>query len=166
METIFNIIAQHIKDQVPQIAWIDFDNGQLDYQEYRAAIAFPAVLIDIAFTQCHDLGHSGTQLCDVQLQLKVVSQQFDETNIAAPEKVRQRAFEHFGLLAQIQKALQWHIPPDSAIDTITRTANIRQPRQDGLAVQLLTYNTRFYDLETSAPDSLVHYPADFDMRTG
>lgn len=164
METIYNIIANRLTEQVPEIAWIDLDNGQLEYAEYRAAIAFPAVLIDIAYVQCQDMGHSGEQLCDVRLQLRVVSQQYSDTHMAAPPEIRQQALQHFALLQQIQKALQWHAPHDSPLDAIARAASTREPRKDGLMVQQVVYTTRYYDTDNAVDPNTPFDGAGFDMQ--
>ncbi len=63
MKNIYEKIANQLKEQVPELAWIDLDNGQLDYAEYRAAVDFPAALISIDYPQCENIGLSGAQQC-------------------------------------------------------------------------------------------------------
>ena len=144
METIYNLIASRLKNEITELQWIDLDAGQLDHDEYRAAIDFPAVLIDIAFSGCENMGHSGDQTCDTVFSLRIVSQCFSETNIHAPEDIRENGLKHFRLLNEIQKALQGWSEGDE-MGTLYRQSSTPEKRNDGLKVHTVRYNTEFYD---------------------
>lgn len=151
MEKIYNTIAGRIQVQVPETAWIDLDQGQLGNIQYRAALAFPAVLIDIDFARCDDMGLSGEQVCDANIVLKVVSQAWSETSMQAPAAVRNLGLQHFALLRKIHTALQWWCPHENNLGRLRRTAVRHETRNDGLSVHHMVYTANYYDPASAAP---------------
>ncbi len=144
MKHIYNLIASRLQAKVPEIKWIDFDNGQLDYDEYRVAVDFPAVLINIRYPNCETIGTDGIQQCDVDIELRVVFNLFDETNIAAPLEVRTKALAIYDTLNSIQAALQnWR--NDGTTNVFTRKSATQEKRNDGTKVFSIIYNTTYYD---------------------
>lgn len=144
METIYEIIAARLLATENKL-WVDLDNGQLEHNEYRAAVSFPAVLIGIDFPGCEDMGQSGEQLCDVIITLKATSQVFDETSIAAPAQVRERAFAHNRLIAALHAKLQKWSSDQGEFSELTRVSMIKEKRADGLTCHNIVYRTQFYD---------------------
>lgn len=145
MKNIYEKIANQLKQQVLELAWIDLDNGQLDYAEYRAAVDFPAVLISIDYPQCENIGLSGAQQCRVNITIRLIAQVFDDTNLAAPDDVRDRGLAIFDLADKIQQALQWWKPDDGSFGNLSRQRCTREKRDDGLAVLQLTFSTTLTD---------------------
>ncbi len=147
MKNIYEKIANQLKEQVPELAWIDLDNGQLDYAEYRAAVDFPAALISIDYPQCDNIGLSGAQQCRVNVTIRLIAQVFDDTNLAAPDDVRERGLAIFDLAEKIQQALQWWKPDDGSFGVLSRLSCLREKREDGLAVLQVIYTTTFTDAQ-------------------
>lgn len=145
MKNIYEKIANQLKEQVPELAWIDLDNGQLDYAEYRAAVDFPAALISIDYPQCENIGLSGAQQCRVNITIRLIDQVFDDTNLAAPDDVREHGLEIFNLADKIQQALQWWKPDDASFGVVSRLSCLREKRDDGLAVLQIVYATLLTD---------------------
>lgn len=59
----FLAVTNHIAVTVPQIKWVDADEGQL-YVAGRPPLAFPACLVDISYPQCESLsGGKPTHTC-------------------------------------------------------------------------------------------------------
>lgn len=53
MKIIYGALLAQLKTEVPELKWIDLDEGQLDGNGgERPAIAFPAALIGINFLKC------------------------------------------------------------------------------------------------------------------
>ena len=52
---IFTALCEHIKKNVPEIRWIDFDTGQLNIASERPPVDWPCCLIDISYPSCRDL---------------------------------------------------------------------------------------------------------------
>lgn len=145
MRKIYENIANHLREQVIELAWIDLDNGQLDYAEYRAAVDFPAALISIDYPQCDNIGLSGAQQCRVNITIRLIDQVFDDTNLAAPDDVRARGIAIFDLADKIQQALQWWKPDDGSFGMVSRQSCMREKRDDGLAVLQIIYSTTLTD---------------------
>jgi hypothetical protein len=144
MKQIYELIAQRIQNQVEEIKWIDLDNGQIDYYEYRVNVDFPAVLINIKYPYCEDIGTDGIQLCDVEIELRTVFNLFDETNIDAPQQVRDNALEIFQIINKIHACLQnWR--NDGTCGTISRQSITKESRTDGSKVYSMVYKTTYYD---------------------
>jgi len=151
MKSIYENIAKQLSEKIPELAWIDLDNGQLDYAEYRAAVDFPAVLISIDYPQCEDIGLNGIQQCIASITLRLVMQVFDETNLSAPEDVRARGMAIYDLVNKIQETLQWRMPNENT-GILSRRSVIREKRDDGLAVVTIIYNTTVTDTKHYCPD--------------
>lgn len=145
MKRIYEIIANQLREQVSELAWIDLDSGQLDYAEYRAAIDFPAALITIDYPQCENIGLTGMQQCMVSITIRLIAQVFDDTNLSAPDDVRSRGLAIFDLADKIQRAIQWWKPADGSLGRVSRRNMIREKRDDGLSVLTLTYTTTITD---------------------
>ncbi len=164
MESIYQKTSKRLDEKVGDLKWIDLDSGQLDYREYRASIDFPATLIDIAYPSCDDMGHSGRQDCNVTVTIRLVSMVFDETNIAAPEDVREKGLGQFRLIDQIQKALQLWQPDDDNMDVFRRRSITKEKREDGLTVHRIVYSTSYYD-DNSAAEELTKIEPDINIQT-
>lgn len=144
MKNIYTLIAERLQNEVEDIRWIDLDNGQIDFFEYRANVDFPAVLINIKYPNCQNVGTNGEQECDVDIELRCVFNLFDETNIHAPEEVRERALEIFDIMNKIHACLQnWR--NDGTCGIITRTAVAKETRTDGSKIYNMNYRTTYFD---------------------
>jgi len=143
MKKIYELIANRLKE-IEEIRFIDMDNGQLDYYEYRAAVDFPACLISIDYPSCDNIGLTGAQQCHVNIGIRLVAQVFDDTNIAAPEDVRNRALAIYDIMDKIQESLQWW-KPDEFLSKLTRKNATREKREDGLMVLNINYITDIVD---------------------
>ncbi len=144
MKEIYTLIAERLQNEVEDIKWIDLDNGQIDFFEYRSNVDFPAVLINIKYPNCENVGTDGTQECDVEIELRCVFNLFDETNIHAPDEVRERALEIFDIVNKIHATLQnWR--NDGTCGVLRRTSLTKENRTDGSKVYDLTYRTTYFD---------------------
>lgn len=139
MKNIYEKVANQLKEQVTELAWIDLDNGQLDYAEYRAAIDFPAALISFDYVQCNNIGLTGQQQCHVNITIRLATQVFDATNLSAPDNVRANGLYIYDVADKVQAALQWWRPADGSMGTLSRQSCLREKRDDGLMVLTITY---------------------------
>lgn len=144
MKNIYNLLADRLQTKVPELKWIDFDNGQLDFFEYRANVDFPAVLINLRYPVTNTIGTDGVQECLVEVELRAVFNLYDETNIAAPLEVRERALAIYDTLDLIQQALQnWR--NDGTCGVFERKSLTPEKRNDGTKVFSIVYNTTYFD---------------------
>jgi hypothetical protein len=139
---IFIDICTRLETQVPELRWIDWDEGQLDMQVERPAVAFPACLLDIVYAGCDDLTDT-IQLVRANIPLRVAFMPSGATNTKSG--VRNLAMATFAILDKIHEALQgWH--NEGSFTILTRTSATRERRRDGLKVYRLNYSTTFQDV--------------------
>ncbi len=143
MKEIYELIANRLQG-IEDIRFIDMDNGQLDYYEYWAAVDFPACLISIDYPSCDNIGLTGAQQCQVNIGIRLITQVFDDTNIAAPDDVRSRALAIYDVMDKIQENLQWW-KPDEFLSKLARKSITREKREDGLMVLNINYTTTIVD---------------------
>lgn len=94
-----------IKEQVPEIQWIEQDFGQDVYDKWRPNVAFPAVLIDFSNTEYENISF-GLQTAVVTISVRLLVAPFEQSYEAAPIKVRKEALNYFDLEQKLVKALQ------------------------------------------------------------
>lgn len=139
---IFLDLCTRLEGQVPELRWVDWDEGQLDMQAERPAVAFPACLIDIVYAGCDDLTDT-IQLVRANIPLRVAFSASGATNTKST--ARNTALAAFAILDKIHEALQgWHNAGSFTI--LTRTSATREKRRDGLKVYRLNYSTTFQEV--------------------
>jgi hypothetical protein len=138
---LFLSIADRIEAAVPAFRWIDFDDGAIDIQAERPALAFPACLLDISYPDTED--ESGTeQLVNAAITLRVAFQPAGATNNHSP--VRENALANFDTIAALHTALQgWN--DTGLFSKLSRHSALRERRRDGLIVYRITYRTTFIE---------------------
>ena len=76
---LFTKLSDRIETEVPAFHWNDFDDGTLDMQTKRPALAFPACLMDISYPATED--ETGTeQLVNATISLRVAFKPQGATN--------------------------------------------------------------------------------------
>lgn len=139
---LFIAVCDRLKQTVPQIRWIDIDEGQLGAGD-RPAVAFPCCLVDISYPSCAT-HMGGKQNIKAQIQIKIAFQAAGNTNSSAPLKVREQALNYLDTLADIHKALQWW-NGGNLFNPMRRLRCIPEKRTDGLKVYNAVYETEFMD---------------------
>jgi hypothetical protein len=135
---VFTAICDRLEDAVTELAWIDFDTGQLDLAGERPAVAFPAALVDITLPACNDTG-GGEQDVTCNIQLRLAFLPAGNTNHLSP--VREDALAIFNVVAKVHAALQgW---ATGELSELSRTSATTERRKDGLKVFRINYQTTF-----------------------
>ena len=138
----FLAVTTHIAANVPQIKWVDADEGQL-YVSGRPPVAFPACLVDISYPQCESLS-GDVQRIRARVELRVVFNLQGSTNAAAPAAVRERSLVRFDVLEALHKALQWW-NGGGLFNPLRRISSTPERRADDLKVYRVVYETVFID---------------------
>lgn len=138
----FLAVTNHIAANVPQIKWVDADEGQL-YVSGRPPVAFPACLVDISYPQCESLS-GDVQRIRARVELRVVFNLQGSTNAAAPAAVRERSLVRFDVLEALHKALQWW-NGGGLFNPLRRISSTPERRADDLKVYRVVYETVFID---------------------
>lgn len=140
---LFIALCDLLEAQVPEVRWIDADEGQINSQNNRPPVAFPCVLIDMTYPQTEALNVQSEKI-RVQFSLRIVFEGYGQTSSVAPEEVRERALERLDILEKIHRTLQWW-SYERQINPLRRQRVITERRQDGLKVYNMIYESAFID---------------------
>ena len=133
-------ICDLLKSKVPELQWVDIDQGQLNVSE-RPPVAFPCCLVEMSYPQCTN-HTAGTQRIQVRFQLRVAFNVSGVTNASAPIEAREKAFAQYDTLQRIHKALQWW-SYGRRINPTTRVSVTPESRSDSLKVYRAVYESAF-----------------------
>jgi hypothetical protein len=138
---ILTVIMDRLEELVPELQWIDIDEGQLSSPE-RPSVAFPCCLADMSYVQCDD-HKEALQRVRGQITLRVAFKRLGSTNTAAPRAMRTRSMDNYNTLQSIHKALQWW--EGNGKFGKLRRLSVRPERRSDLRVFVMTYETTFAD---------------------
>lgn len=140
---LFIALCDLLENQVPELRWIDADEGQLNASNQRPPVAFPCVLIDMTYPQTEAMNATAEKI-RVQFSLRIAFEGYGQTSSVAPEEVRERALERLDILEKIHRTLQWW-SYERQINPLRRQRVITERRQDGLKVYNMIYESAFVD---------------------
>ena len=143
MTVIYLAVLEQLKNNVSYLRWIDLDQGQIDGDNGRPAIAFPAALIGIALTRCETI-YDNVQHCVAPITVRIVQNPpVSRTSAAASDNVRQNALEQYELIERVHAALQGF--GNDRFNPFSRSRQATEQRRDGLFVARIEYQTEFKD---------------------
>lgn len=137
-------LADHIKEEVPAIKWIDQDFGQLESFEYRPAVDFPCVLIDFVATTYDQLAELA-QMGNITVMLRLGFAPFSASNQTAPLDVREKALEYYAIEQKVFEAVHGFETEYSG-PLMRVSSDSEQRDKDGLRVRILTFTASYEDL--------------------
>lgn len=141
-KTIIIKILEHLKKNVKELRWIDVEAGQLAATE-RPPIAYPACLVDMAYTQCEALS-GPRQKVTVQIQLQIVFQHQGATSSATPTAFRDKALAYYDVTEKIHEALQYWTA-EGLWMPLKRVSIRPRTRKEGLKVFEAIYQLTYID---------------------
>lgn len=142
---IFIALCNWLEQEVPDLRWIDEDEGQLNTQPgIRPAVDFPCCLIDIQYPSCKDITET-QQIVNAAITLKLAFTPSGETNNHAPEPIRSRALERFATVDKVQSCLQgW--TAGEIISPVSRRSARASTTSGVLKVYTIIYDTTFEEM--------------------
>lgn len=142
---IYLSLMARIKSQVPEIAWIDFDLGQLEaYDGDRPPVEWPCLLIDFASTEFAQM--QGYQEGDTPITLRLAFDEYENTNGDTPVPVLEQAMTYLEIEHKIHQALQAWYADGLLTDALIRlSAGSEKRNDDNLRVRRLVYRGAFSD---------------------
>lgn len=140
---LFIALCDLLEAQIPEVRWIDADEGQLNTSNQRPPVAFPCVLVDMTYPQTEGVSPTMEKI-RVQFNLRIAFEGYGQTSAAAPAPVREKALERLDILERIHKTTQWW-NCGRQINPLRRTRVTTERRQDGLKVYNMTYESAFID---------------------
>lgn len=142
---IFIALCDYLSKEVPELLWIDEDEGQLNIQTgERPAVGFPCCLVDICYPSCQDENET-EQLVSVTITLKLAFRPNGETNNKAPTAVRRKALERLYMVDKVQNCMQgW--TADERISPVSRKSAKGTVTPSGIKVYTVVYHTTFTEI--------------------
>ncbi len=139
---LFVALCDHLEKEVPELRWIDEDEGQLNTQPgVRPPVDFPCCLIDIQYSGCRDITDT-EQVVTASITLKIAFQPTGETNNKVPEHIRKKALERLSITDKIHVAIQgW--TADDTISPISRRNARPSVMANKAKLYTIVYETTF-----------------------
>lgn len=103
MKIIFEAVMNRLKEQVPELAWIDVNLGQLELE--NPPVDYPCALVDIPTINYENLGNRA-QIGQVNVEIELYFQVATPSNMATPLDLRVQAAEHFTIVNKVYVALE------------------------------------------------------------
>lgn len=140
---LFLAIQERIKDQVPEIKYIDQNMGQYLNEEFRKNMLFPCLLVDFPVTNFSEL-QGNNQLGDLTVVVTLFHDIWNHTNNLAPLAIKQSGLKYLEINQKVFMALQgWS--PDFCTEFV-RTQKKSQNQNDlGLLVKETTFSSSYED---------------------
>ncbi|HFG0470802.1 hypothetical protein [Flavobacterium psychrophilum] len=140
---LFLEIQEKIKTDVPDIRFVEQNFGQYGFEDYRAMVSFPALLIDFPNTSYSAL-QGDIQLAAATINIVLLFEPFSQSYNIAPKAVKQKALEYYEIEHQVCKALQdWN--PEFCTPLVRTDAKSQNRNEIGLRIRELNFSTEFED---------------------
>lgn len=121
MDKIITAIMNRLSEQVPALAWIDVDLGQLSFD--APPVDYPCALIDVANVEYSGAGRN-VQMAITTVNINLAFTVLSPSDHTAPEVLREQAMEHYRTISEVYQALQGYGTVDFA--PLNRTTLTRQ----------------------------------------
>jgi hypothetical protein len=155
MDILYKSLLTRLKDNIPELIWIDEETGQLETPEESYPVQFPCALINIREIDWDSLGKN-TQTGDVIIEFRIGFYILEDTHKDAPDM--DTALTRLKLLNKIHKYLHCFggfilpVPGhantfyDSHFKKLIRIRTTSEKRQDGLRVYNMEYKSNMKDI--------------------
>lgn len=147
-------IFTQLTAEVPELAWICEDLGQLDGYDIRPEVAFPCALIDFP-NSSYDSQSNTIQRGTVTISVKLGFNPYATAHAKAPDISMEASLKRFELEQKVVNALHGWSASDE-YQGLTRQTVSSNPRPDGMRVRTLQFNTQYEDdsQELTTPQSV------------
>jgi hypothetical protein len=102
MKQIFLDIDARLQTQVPEIRWIDFDQGQLDQE--TPPVSFPCALVSFIDSQVLQIG-TGLEEENLSIQVRLGFKVRERTHSKANLSLRETALAHLDTVEKVRASL-------------------------------------------------------------
>ena len=132
MEELFNLLLIDLKSHIPELKWIDFDFGQLDYE--HPPVQFPCALITLNYPDI-----AGNIRANVEINIKLGFDVRIHANSAAPVPMRTAALAY---LKTVKKGMNLKGLKLNNHTALQLTATQSELKRNGIREHTLTFNSR------------------------
>lgn len=143
-KTLFLALQERITAEVPEIKFIDQNIGQYGFDDFRAKVAFPAVLIDFPNTSFSALA-GNIQLGLASIEISLFFDVYAQTYHFAPEETKDIGLNYFEIEQKIFKALQGFDANGLCSPLIRTDAKSQNNNEIGMRIRQLYFSTEFED---------------------
>jgi hypothetical protein len=141
---VFLALQDKIKNDVPEIRWIDQDFGQLEDYDIRPPVSFPCVLIDFNSTSYEEMNQRRQQ-ANITFTLRLGFPAFSYAASTAPQSVRELALQYYELEQRLFEAVQG-FDGGGVMQGCTRQSTVTEGRKDdNLRVRVMTFTAMSED---------------------
>lgn len=147
---LFVAIADRLKQKLPELAWIDWDWGQLELPAENYPVQFDCCLISFPDGQWKTEGKNvqyGNQMIQVRTAVDVYSDTHVAGGVTAPD--RNYALNKLKLESRVYAALQGF--SGNFFTPLARVSSGEEKRDDGLKVFVATFLTGAVDDSAAKP---------------
>lgn len=105
MKAIYEMVIDRLKNEVPELRYIDMDYGQLE--QTNPTVSYPCALVTLNYPDCRSLTDT-IQDCRAEIVLRLA---FDPLNAGtttaqAPDEVRKKSLTPYDTITNVYKAIQ------------------------------------------------------------
>lgn len=122
MKHVIEAVMNRIKQEVPEIGFINVDLGQLSVEV--PPVDFPCALVDVLDVN-YSSGGTLTQTAKATVNLRLGFKVYAPSDVNADDEQRAEAMQHFDLVEKVAEALHGYGTPQFA--ALKRTALTRIP---------------------------------------
>jgi hypothetical protein len=145
-ENLFTKLLMRIKDQVPEIRYIEQDLGQLENYDIRPAVSWPCCLIDLEEFKFSEAGNERRQIGEGLIGLRIGLVRYSDSNNLVPDNVRANALQYYRIEYKVHQALQcWN---DVGFSRFLRRMKFTEKRDDDIRVRVVKYYTTYEENTT------------------
>jgi len=137
-KTLYLAIVTQLKAEVPELRWIDVDEGQLN--DENPSVAYPCALIDIDYPNCSDESEF-IQMCIARVTIRYAFKPSGSASGVAPTLNQEKALERWGIVTKTYSALQGWGTDEAG--SFSRRSQTNERRRDKLQVVNQVWETSF-----------------------
>lgn len=143
-KTLFLALQEHIAKEVPEIKFIDQNIGQYGFDDFRAKVAFPAILIDFPNTTFSALA-GNIQLGVASVEISLFFDVYAQTYHFAPEETKEIGLNYFEIEQKVFKALQGFNANGLCTPLIRSEIRSQNNNEIGMRIRQLYFSTEYED---------------------
>jgi len=159
MDIIFNDILT-LLSAIPELKWIDYNDGQLDLPDESYPVLMPCALIDVTNIDWQGASR-GAQTGEATITITVAFDIYEDVHSRVSPSHRAAALSRLAVLNTIHAALQGR--SGANYRALHRTNSATERRNDGLKVIVLTYKTTVTDTHGQKQNTVKFTEADITV---
>lgn len=143
-KTLFLALQERITAEVPEIKFIDQNIGQYGFDDFRAKVAFPAILIDFPNTTFSALA-GNIQLGSASIEISLFFDVYAQTYHFAPEETKEIGLNYFEIEQKVFKALQGFNANGLCTPFVRSEVRSQNNNEIGMRIRQLYFSTEYED---------------------